>query len=72
MAKDIRAQARLESAEGHIRDELGHIGRQKALIERMRAEGHSTKMAEKVLRTMEHSLYAFEMHRDLILKELGL
>jgi hypothetical protein len=72
MPSETLARQHLVQAEDDIRKESLHIEKQKTRIEQLRSGGHSTELAEKLLRTMEQSREAFKHHRNIILEELGL
>jgi hypothetical protein len=57
--------------ERHIADGERTIARQEALIAGLKADGHSTTMAERLLETFRGHLRAHRMHRDLILKTIA-
>ena len=40
------------------------------VIEKLVQDGHETNMAESLLRAMEHSLLAFEEHRETIIETM--
>jgi len=62
----------LKKAEADIAEAQDRIAKQRALIEKLREDGHDTRTAEKLLHTMLQSLEAMEGHRIVILEMLGL
>jgi hypothetical protein len=60
----------LTQADQHIAGAKERIVRQRQLIERLAAEGHSVRDAEGFLFALTGVLSAFESHRLLILKQL--
>lgn len=60
------AQANRDIADGEMR-----IGRQVALVERLRANGHSPTDAEKLLATLRHTLQTWQDHRQEILRAIA-
>jgi hypothetical protein len=69
MGMDREAEVqRLNEADGHIAKTERHITAQRALVERLRAGGHDTHEAERLLKTMEETLAAEYDHRKLTLE----
>ena len=66
------ARRRLTKAEAQVAYEVEEIEKQHAVIQRLRNEGHETRLAEGVLEAMEHSLDTMKHHRDILLEHLGL
>ena len=62
--------AHLVQADEHVAGAKERIDKQRKLIERLAAEGHSVKDAENFLSAMTGALSAFESHRLLILNRL--
>jgi len=62
--------AHLIEADQHIAGAKERIVRQRQLIERLAAGGHSVREAEGFLFALSGVLSAFERHRFLILKQL--
>ena len=62
----------LRKAEADIAEAQDRIAKQRALIVKLREDGHDTRTAEKLLHTMLQSLEAMEGHRIVILEMLGL
>ena len=60
----------LTQADQHIAGAKERIVRQRQLIERLAAEGHSVRDAEGFLFALTGVLSAFESHRRLILNRL--
>jgi hypothetical protein len=60
----------LTQADQHIAGAKERIARQRQLIGRLAARGHSVKDAEGFLFALSGVLSAFESHRLLILKQL--
>jgi hypothetical protein len=48
-------QAHVDQAQRHVLEGAEHIARQEQLIEKLKADGHSTKQAEELLATMRES-----------------
>ena len=57
--------AHLVQADEHVAGAKERIDKQRKLIERLAAEGHSVKDAENFLSAMTGALSAFESHRLL-------
>jgi outer membrane protein TolC len=66
------ARTRLAKAEAAVSQETTEIEKQRAVIQRLQNEGHETERAERLLKTLEHSLAALKHHRDIMLEHLGL
>jgi hypothetical protein len=62
--------AHLTQADEHIAGAKERIVRQRQVIERLAARGHSVRDAEGFLSALTGVLSAFERHRLLILKQL--
>ncbi len=58
----VPREAFFETAARHVRDVQANIDRQRQLIERLRALGHSTKEAEALLATFLHIQRGHEEH----------
>jgi hypothetical protein len=67
MADDF---ARLAQADQHIAGAKERIDKQRKLIERLTARGHSVRDAEGFLSALTGVLSAFESHRLLVLNRL--
>jgi hypothetical protein len=65
-----REREHLAQANRHIARAQKHIAGQKRLIEKLGRSGHDIGVAVSMLRALEYALYAFERHRDLIMKRL--
>lgn len=65
-----RRQEDLAQADRCIAAAKKQIGRQKEIIEGLAQAGHDTHVAKSSLGAMEHSLRAFEQHREVVLKWL--
>jgi hypothetical protein len=63
-------QEDLAQADRHIAIAKKQIGRQKEIIKGLAQGGHETDLALSLLHAMEHSLRAFEQHREVVLKWL--
>jgi len=68
----MHEQQDLAKAEADIAEADGLIEKQRAIIDKLRNDGHSTEIAEQLLTTMQDSRHAFEAHRKVILETLGL
>jgi hypothetical protein len=62
--------AHLAQTDQNIAAAKEHIGKQRQLIERLAANGHSVRDAESFLFALTGMLSAFEYHRHLILQRL--
>ncbi len=68
---DDRLQREFAQARRHV-IQGGHIvERQRALVARMRADGHSTAAHEQLLELFERTLSALEDHERLLLSEIA-
>lgn len=67
MADEI---ARLTHADWQVAEAKERVSRQRQLIARLAANGHSVRDAESFLSALMNVLSAFERHRLLILKQL--
>ena len=67
MADEI---ARLAHADWQVAAAKERVGRQRQLIARLAANGHSVRDAESFLSALMNVLSAFERHRLLILNRL--
>jgi hypothetical protein len=65
-----REREHLAQANRHIARAQKDIAGQKRLIEKLGRSGHDIGVALSMLRALEYALYAFERHRDLIMKRL--
>jgi hypothetical protein len=65
-----REREHLAQANRHIARAQKDIAGQKRLIEKLGRSGHDIGVAVSMLRALEYALYAFERHRDLIMKRL--
>jgi hypothetical protein len=65
-----RRQEDLAQADRCITAAKKQVRRQKEIIEGLAHAGGDTHLAESLLGAMEHSLRAFEQHRELVLKWL--
>ena len=62
----------LAQADRHIAEAKQHIARQKEVIAELERGGHETILAVSMLNALEHSLHAFEQHREVILTRVKL
>jgi multidrug resistance efflux pump len=62
----------LEKAEADIAEAHDRIEKQRAIISKLKEDGHDSKTAEKLLEAMLQSAAAMEAHRIVILESLGL
>jgi len=60
----------LSEAETHVKQAHELVVRQKAIIEELDRDGHSTVGAENLLRSMQWTLRLFERDRDTIERAL--
>src|SRR5262249_36940706 len=67
---DVREREHLALADRHIAKAKKHIARQKQVLVELERDGHETSEAVSMLRALEHSLHAFEQHREVILVRL--
>ena len=67
---DVREREHLAQADRHIAEAKQHIARQKQVIAGLERDGHETVTAVSMLHALEHSLHAFEEHREVILVRL--
>ena len=67
---DAREREHLAQADRHIAETKDRIARQKEVIAELERGLHETDLAVSMLRTLEQSLRAFELHRELILDRL--
>jgi hypothetical protein len=65
-----RERKRLAEADRHIDQAKRNIELQKKLIEKLAQDGHETDIAKSLLHAMEHSLLAFEEHRETIIETM--
>jgi hypothetical protein len=65
-----RRQEDLAQADRCVAAAKKQTGRQREIIEGLAQAGHDTHIAESLLGAMEHSLRAFEQHREVVLKWL--
>jgi hypothetical protein len=68
--KRPQRQEDLAHADRHIAIAKKQVGRQKDLIKGLAQAGRETDLAVSLLHAMEHSLRAFEQHREVVLKWL--
>ena len=61
----------LEKAAGHIAEGERRIAAQTGLVEQLRASGHDTTAAERLLGTLHTTLSVWHQHRDLIVQEIA-
>jgi len=69
---DRRSKRHLDQAEDDLAQAHQRVAQQRLAIEKLRQDGHDTKTAEHLLRTLEDSARAMEQHRNVLLEELGL
>ena len=62
-----REQENLAQADRHIAEAKAHIARQKQVIAELERDRHRTSEAVSMLHALEHSLHAFEQHREVVL-----
>ena len=65
-----REREHLAEADRHIAQAKRNIELQKKVIEKLAQDGHETDIAESLLHAMEHSLVAFEEHRETIIETM--
>ena len=58
----------LKLADEHIREAEERIDKQKALVQKLAADGHDTSNAEALLQTFRDALTAYLDHRELIIE----
>jgi hypothetical protein len=59
----------LAEANKHVAEAAARIDQQRRLIEQLRADGHDTESAERLLASFVGVLSAMEGHRDLMLSK---
>jgi len=69
-ATQPRRQEDLAQADRCIAAAKKQIRRQKEIVEGLAQAGHDTYLAESLLGAMEHSLRAYEQHREVVVKWL--
>jgi hypothetical protein len=69
---DRRSKRHLDQAEDDLAQAHQRVAQQRLVVEKMRQDGHDTKTAQHLLRTLEDSARAMEQHRNVLLEELGL
>jgi hypothetical protein len=67
---EVREREHLAQADRHIAEAKTHIAHQKEMIAELERGGHGIGLAVSMLHALEHSLRAFEQHRELILDQL--
>jgi hypothetical protein len=65
-----REREHLAEADRHIAQAKQKIELQKKVIEKLVQDGHETSVAESLLHATEHSLLAFEEHREAIIETM--
>jgi hypothetical protein len=63
---DLHGSSGVEQAHRHIREGREHIAKQRALIARLAAGGHSTKGAEDLLEVLLESQRGHEAHLETL------
>lgn len=64
-------QRRLDEADFHIANAERNITDQRNQIEKLRSDGHDTKLAEETLKQFEATLAQMHEHRDQIIKTIA-
>lgn len=64
-------ETKLEMAERHVRDGERHVTSQREVLARLRKHGHSTELAERLLRNLEELLAMHRKHLAQIRPEKG-
>jgi len=67
---DARERKHLAQADRHIAEAKEHIVRQKKRITKLERGRREAHLAVSMLDALEHSLCAFEQHREVILMRL--
>jgi hypothetical protein len=62
---------RLGEADRHIAVAERNITEQQCRLEKLRADGHDTKLAEQMLTDFQINLQTLNEHRDLIIKTIA-
>jgi len=60
----------LAEADRHIAEGEKRIGEQEARLAELKAGGHATAEAERLLKNLKETLLQFYAHRDLIIAEI--
>src|SRR5262245_26667887 len=69
---EAQEQRHLAKAEADVANADDRIERQRAIVAKLKNDGHPTDTAEKILATMLRSRNAMEAHRRVILETLAL
>ena len=71
MSREDELQQELARVEQNIAEFKQRISDQEAVVVELERDGHSTKVAQSLLRQFRESLRLAHEHRELLLKELA-
>ena len=71
MSREEELEQELARAEQHVAEFKQRISDQETVIAELERDGHSTKVAQGLLREFRRSFVLAQEHRDLLLKELS-